>query len=202
MSKTNQHSNSLTPLEIVCGNGCVEILRELIKKGVDVNKLDRYGHSELNRACLGNRVNIVRELIKGNAILTHSSPYGAGDAYLTFSSQCVDVAKEIIKYIHDDDLENLYDLHKDIEDNIEKYIAGQRKNKSNYIRDAIKLIGIKNREINRRHMNKEWKTHVRFLFLATLNNDSILSIIPNELINHIVSYFPKRIVFEVDSEYK
>ncbi len=63
----NDNNNNNTPLHYACRNGCIKIIRLLIKKGANINSMNIYNISSLAFACYNKKLEIVKLLLENNA---------------------------------------------------------------------------------------------------------------------------------------
>ncbi|XP_056001786.1 uncharacterized protein LOC125653762 [Ostrea edulis] len=86
-----------SPLAIVCGEGHVSIVEELVKAGADVNLQNKYSNTPLIAACEGGHVSIVEELVKAGADVSLQDNIGNTPLIAACEGENVSMVEELVK---------------------------------------------------------------------------------------------------------
>ena len=96
LTSTNRQHLGESLFEACDPKGSVEIVRELLRKGADVNwKIKPMGWTALHTACVNNRPDIVRLLLEYNPNVNQQTEYGNTALHLA----CYDGYLNCVKFL-------------------------------------------------------------------------------------------------------
>ena len=90
-------NNSITPLIYACINNNITIINELLKKNIDINKLDTNNNNALNYCIAHNDLNTIKLLIDNNIDINNINT--DNDNILSFYCKNNNIDIDIIKYL-------------------------------------------------------------------------------------------------------
>jgi ankyrin repeat protein len=79
-------------------NGQINLVQKLIDKGVDVNKVDKYGKNALLYATSYNHKDTVEMLLRNGAVVDMKNSYGETSLKLAIFKGYIDIVKLLIEY--------------------------------------------------------------------------------------------------------
>ncbi|KAL6618511.1 ankyrin repeat-containing domain protein [Neocallimastix sp. 'constans'] len=89
---------SKTPLFISCKNGNIDIVKYLVKNGVDVNTDTIFGETPLFYKCRGGNVVIVKYLIEHGADINKENNFGEIPLFISCEKGNVDIVKYLVEH--------------------------------------------------------------------------------------------------------